>query len=161
MANEKKVEVKEINLEAKMAQDKETYFLINNNQTKFLTIHYQDSFDTDPLTGKLAVKEKLFYPGTNHISLHEWNGIKKHPGIKHLMSKKANLLHWINNNTPEEGKPDHALKNLDAQDALIAINKTADVNLLKDWSDIETRREIRTAIDKQIKKIEDPNSENE
>ena len=102
------------------------------------------------------VGEQRFMPGVNSITKDEWDKIKDHPHVKHLLeAEKMQVLSDREVAGVEEGEsaPLHSLKEFEQKDALKVIDQTFDVDLLKSWEMDEKRKPVRIAIIAKVKKI--------
>lgn len=119
-----------------------------------------------------------FIPGLNYITEAQWNEIKSHPLLPYRFTEGH--LVWIKNKGPEDyiaaNKPSVAsdkgqdqvedakviahdiLAGFSQKEAKELVAKTFDVELLEVWKEKEDRKVVLNAIEDQIKKINDEQS---
>lgn len=100
----------------------------------------------------IAVQSRFqLIPGNNEIADTEWEDIKKHPLVKQYMSDGV-----ITEVTKPDGKKaGEGLAKFSPEEAKKIIKDTFDLRLLKAWTEKEGREVIKTAIETQIKSIEE------
>lgn len=96
------------------------------------------------------VNDYQFMPGVNSVSKKDWEKIKVHPHVKHLLEEEKMKV-ISEKDTAEEGE--HSLAEFDAKKSSKVIEGTFDLELLNAWDSDEKRKPVRLAISNQIKKI--------
>ena len=112
-------------------------------------------------------------PGANEVKKEDWDKIKDHPEVKARMkadvfSKKENKMckkleilaekkaKKENDDGDDDGdNSQSALSELKVGEAQELVKETYQTPLLREWLDDETRKGVVTAIESQLKKIED------
>lgn len=96
------------------------------------------------------VSDYQFMPGVNSVSKEEWEKIKAHPHVQHLIEDdKMKVL--SEKDSSKEGE--HTLAEFDVKKATKVIEQTFDLELLSTWDSDEKRKPLRLAITNQMKKI--------
>ena len=110
------------------------------------------------------------------MSAEEWDAIKGHPLLSNQF--KNGSLEWMHGHGPDdqktsgngngktvESKPSdepkgdeeaHTLRGLTVREAREMLEDTLDLNLLEKWKAVETRKVLVSVIEKQIKKLTEP-----
>lgn len=108
----------------------------------------------DGVTGNVNV-----LPGVNKISLEDSKKIEAHPVVKKMV--EAGDLEFIH---PEAGSKKgeagatsvSALTKLSVKEAKETIANSADATVLQEWFAQEKRKEVKTAIEKQLEALSAP-----
>lgn len=111
--------------------------------------------------GKPLVRKRLFN-GNNEVTEAEWDSIKGNPHLAILFKKRQ--LEWVAGRGPDDFKETKAedgkgaeestpLSGLSVDDALQVVGETYDLDTLKKWKELESRKKVSSAIEEQLSKL--------
>lgn len=103
-----------------------------------------------------------FLPGINEVEESNWNKVKDHPLLQERFDSGA--LVWVKGPKDEVKKAKaealppveddgDALAGTTVEEAKKLVTDTFDLNLLKKWSETETRKSVLKAIEAQVDKV--------
>lgn len=128
-------------------------------------------------TGSADTSVKALVPGVNNFDQAEWDKLKKHPVIKHMLeTKEENGEYTLVVVKEDKATPPASpgsepvapvaptdvtkeLKDLSSKDAKDAIKLVFDLEQLKSWLESETRAPVKKEIEAQIELVEKDNAE--
>lgn len=93
----------------------------------------------------------LLSPGINDIPKKDWDQVSKLPKVNRLT--KANDIVVVQDEDPKDDG--HALAKKDIKEVAPIIAKTFNIVLLENWLSCETRPSVVSAINNQLKVIEE------
>lgn len=106
-------------------------------------------------------------PGPNDLTKIQWDAIKEHPVVKERMEKdvidekrgKIKMLELVSVKKSDDSDDDNdddtneGLGGVSVGDAKKIIVETFNTELLRKWDEEETRKGVKTAIEKQLEAI--------
>ncbi len=103
-------------------------------------------------------------PGPNSVDLKMWKEKRNHPIIKHyieegLIVEEQDIeeVEAIGEDASAQKKAEiEHLKTLKVPQAKQLVEETTNVELLKAWSDVEDRNQVKSALKKQLEKLTEP-----
>ena len=124
--------------------------LENPPRDKEVTLGFSIIGEKAGITKRIQLKS-----GVNRdVSVSDWEKIKEMPLVGELLSLGAlQIQEDVEVVTTPAGQAAGGLETMPVKDALNAINRTFDLDLLKEWDYAENRIRIKNAIAKRIKAI--------
>lgn len=129
-------------------------------------------------TGMPDASVVQFIPGVNEFKKEQWELVSKHPELKKRMETdvvdmkrgKVKMLEVLSaekksegssdSDSSDEGSSEEGIAGLSAGDAKTLVEETFNTPLLKSWLESETRKTVKSAIEKQLEAIEKERQEN-
>lgn len=133
-------------------------------------------------TGMPDASVVQFIPGVNEFTKEQWELVSKHPELKKRMETdvvdmkrgKVKMLEVLSaekksegssdsdseGESNDEGSSEEGIAGLSAGDAKALVEETFNTPLLKSWLESETRKTVKSAIEKQLETIEKERQEN-
>ena len=93
-----------------------------------------------------------FMPGINEISRKEWEKVKDAPKVNRLLSDEILVL--VVKDDPKI-ESESGILDLKPQEASVVIKRTFSLETLEDWKSKDNRKAVITALDRQIKHVND------
>lgn len=121
--------------------------LIHNSEARIITVTGVVD-KTNAAGAKIQeVVEVRLLPGLNEVPGKAFEAVKACPLLVHFLGE--GLIKVLD----QQGGKQVQLKDLGEQEAIKMASISADVELLEKWSEQETRRKVKAAIDKQLSQI--------